>query len=1017
LSRPRLLRSLVGRWQHRVTSLIGGPGLGKTTLLAQAIAENRMAPRGDDVWIGVEEQDADADRLARVVATAIAGRGDEDHYNSSSRTDAILDPGVVADAVWHRSPTEACIVLDDIHHLPPGSTGATWLTDLITALPTNGHVVFASRYEPPIPLTRIGIQGAVLRLDESDLRFDDEELDGFAARRGLDPERFGQTGGWPAMAAMAASVEQRFTGKYLWEEVLEPLGTVRRHILAVLSDIGGADDQLMSAAVGTTVDLDQALDGVPLVARGADGWHVAHGLWRSAPAIALAPMERAEVRRRAVVDLNGRGRFDEAFRLLQQAELWDEAPAVLRSACLAVDRLFPNQLGRWLALSTDSVRNSLPGQLATGLHTTYTAPAESWKPLEEARLRAAAEGDIDTEMAALAHLGQIAWWLQDLDALWELGARILELEPTGHPVAQAIAAIARAMLADLDGDDAGVVAELGGMDSSVLDTVWDISAGWFCGVVHLDLGQVDEATAIVERLAGSTDSAMMHIVDALRLRTWFRQGRVDEVTAELPSVIAAEARTGATYSLHAGQILGCVVFAHAGDAAVARRYLDDALLTAPPPPAGRISAQVASATASTLLAEGDSDGAAVVLREAIEDHGLDKGQDRRAWRQVLAIAYVLLPETRDHWDGVSLRGYLSVARELAAAVVALREGHGESRLRSLDVSDLGVVRAALHHRLAAELAVGLSSVGRSEGRSLLELLGPAGRSAVRDLAALPSKQAKSARSLLAAVPAPPPRVTYLAVLGPLGLRRDGVDGEDVVDPHLRHRRLQALVAFLVGHRRTSRAAITSTLWPDLDERAAANNLGVTVNHLLRLLEPWRDPGEPAYLLRVDGAAVQLTTSPHLRIDVDEFDEHLALAARAEADGTPSVALEHDLAAVSLYRDLLHADLPEADWFGLEREHYRARFVGAAVRAGQLLLGRGDVEQAEAVAHRALAADPWSEEAYAVLVGAALARRDRSGALRVLTRCLEALQDLGVDPSPTTQQLQRRVQGTSPTPAA
>lgn len=157
-------------------------------------------------------------------------------------------------------------------------------------------------------------------------------------------------------------------------------------------------------------------------------------------------------------------------------------------------------------------------------------------------------------------------------------------------------------------------------------------------------------------------------------------------------------------------------------------------------------------------------------------------------------------------------------------------------------------------------------------------------------------------------------------------------------------------------------------------------------------------------------AVQLVAGEHLRIDVDEFDDHLAEAARAEADGIPSLALEHHLAAAVLYRDDLHVELPEAGWFNLDREHYRTRFVRAAVRAGQLLLGRGEVEEAEAVAHRALAVDPWAEDAYAVLVGAALASGDRSAGRRILTRCLDALAELGVAPSAATQQLARRVGG-------
>lgn len=345
LTRPRLLRSLAGRWQHRVTSLTGGPGLGKTILLAQAIAENRLAPRGEDVWIGVEPHDADADRLARVVATAIANGG-ADEAGSRLTEPSVMDPVLVADAVWHRSPAEACLVLDDVHLLPAGSSGASWLGALVDALPANGHVVLASRSQPPVPLTRFGTQGELLRLAEEDLRFSDDELSGFASARGVDPQQLGTTGGWPAMAELAASVEQTFTGSYLWEEVLEPLGTMRRHVLAVLSDLGGTDDALASAAVGTPIELARALDGVPLVARGADGWYVAHGLWRSAPGLALPPHERAEIRRRAAEHLSERGRFDEAFSLLHGADQWDTAPAVLRSACLASDRLLSSRCRR-----------------------------------------------------------------------------------------------------------------------------------------------------------------------------------------------------------------------------------------------------------------------------------------------------------------------------------------------------------------------------------------------------------------------------------------------------------------------------------------------------------------------------------------------------------------------------------------------------------------------------------------------------------------------------------------------
>ena len=111
-TRPRLLRTLLGRFTHRCTVVVAGAGHGKTTLLVQAVAENRLAPRGDDVWLTLESTDADATLLAGDLLTALGAEG--------------TDPtaAAVADAVWRRAPTEVCLVLDDVHEVPAGSAGS-----------------------------------------------------------------------------------------------------------------------------------------------------------------------------------------------------------------------------------------------------------------------------------------------------------------------------------------------------------------------------------------------------------------------------------------------------------------------------------------------------------------------------------------------------------------------------------------------------------------------------------------------------------------------------------------------------------------------------------------------------------------------------------------------------------------------------------------------------------------------------------------------------------------------------
>jgi DNA-binding SARP family transcriptional activator len=1067
IARLRVFGEVVPDWeriQRAGTSVVGGPGLGKTTLLAQAIAENRLAPRGTDVWIGLERQDEEADRLARVVAAAISGRPvngkqlgpagataaalavpaaapESTAPSVAGRIDEALpapDPAAVADAVWQRSPAETCLVLDDVHLLPATSTGAAWLTDLLHMLPANGHIVFASRSEPPVPLGRYHALGTVLSLAEEELRFDDDELADYATARGLDPHHFSGTGGWPAMAALTASVERNVTGTYLWEEVLEPLGTLRRHVLAVLCDLGGADDELASAAVGSPVDLDRDLDGVPLVARDADGWHVPHALWRTAPRLTLGPTETAEIRIRAIRNLTERGRFDAAFNLVETAGLWDEAPTVLRAACLAGERP-ARQLGRWLAASPEAVRTSSAGRLAAGLYAASSTPEHAVAPLKAAAALLQADDDPDAELVAIAHIGRMAWWWQDLRILADLSPRVYELHLAGHAKATALVALGWALASDIAGNDRQVLEHLDNVPPGALDPTNELLSGWFRGAVRLYRGEVRAAAEIAAEIGPIADPSMRYIADTLDLMVKWAQGRIDEVLERMPGVVAAARVSGVAYTLSLGVHTASIGYSHVGNVAVARELLEEAKAAAPTPDHGKPSVHTAMATASLQLAEGDERAAVATLRDAAAHHGFDNGVDRRWWRQMISLTYVLLPESRAHWDKTKLRGPLITARDLAAAVVVCRNGtagQAEQHLRKLALPELNQVRAALHHRHAAELAVGLAAAGRQEGRRLLDLLGPPGREALRALTepsptsptaltptspaaaeARPAgkarspqaRQAKQAKSLLAAVPAPPPHVTYLGMLGPLTVRRGDSLSQPIDDADLRRQRVQELLAFLVGHRRTTRAAVTSALWPDLDERSAGNNLGVNLNRLLRLLEPWRQSGEPAFYVRLEGAGMQLVTGEHLRIDVDEFDEHLALASRAEHDGAPSLALDHDLAAVALYRDQLHVDLPEAEWFALDRVHYRTKFVRAAVRAGQLLIGHGDIDRAHGVAQRALQADPWAEDAYGVLVAAALARGDRSAARRLLDHCLATLSELGAAPSPATQQLRRRVE--------
>jgi DNA-binding SARP family transcriptional activator/tetratricopeptide (TPR) repeat protein len=1000
--------------------MVGGPGLGKTTLLAQAMAENRLAPRGEDVWIGLAPVDADGDTLARDVAAAVAGltpprrtRGTGPAAAGSvAATRAVEgparpapDPAAVSDAVWRRAPVPVCLVFDDLHLVPPGSAGATWLASLTAELPANGHLVLAGRTDPPVPLARLRSHGALVEISEDDLRFTVDELADFAASRGVDRDRLIDAGGWPAMVELVTSVGAGRAGDYLWEEVLDPLGPERRGVLAAVSDLEGADDELATAALGRPVSLADALAGVPLVARGAGSWLAPHPLWRAAAGLALGSGERASVRRRAAAHLAGRGRFDEAFTLVSEVGEWDVAGAVLRAACLSGERPTSATLDRWLGALPPDADATPAARLARGLRAAVASPRHAVDPLREAVQACRRAGDIDGELAALALLGRVAWWLQDASLLGEVGPRVAELEAEGHPLARALAALGRAVVADLGGDDAAVLAELESIEPDVLDPSWTAVAQWFRANLLTSLGEPDRALEILDSISGVADVAFQRTVDAQRFVAWWALGRVDDVVGALPGLLADVRSAGQTQNIMFGLVSASLVLASLGQVDPARRYLDE--VGGIESRTGAPSVPLALARAALALAEGDEPTAARIVADELASSGLERGSDRRTWRHALSLSYVLLPDTRSHWDGMALRGHLAAARSLAAAVVGLRERGTSTHLRQLALPPTDMVRAQLHHRFAAELAVGLHAAKRPEGATLLDALGRPGRDATRALSRGRSRGAAAARALLAAVPAPPTEALELGVLGPLVLRRGGAE---ISGGDLRRERVRELLAFLVIHRKATRQAVIGALWPRLDERSGANNLRVTLTYLLRLLEPDRGAGEPAYTIRLEGQELRLVAGDALRIDVDAFDDHLLAASRADADGTPSVALDHLLAAVDLYRGDLHADVREAEWLALDRDAYRRRFVEAATRAAQLLVGRDDVDRAESVARAAIDVDPWAEHAHAVLVTAALARSDHAGARRALDRCQASLQELGVEPSEEIRRLARRVRG-------
>ena len=146
VARPRLAEAVRRGLEGRLVAVVAGAGYGKTTLLAQVIADE---PR-PWAWCSCDGRILDARSLVAHVAAGVA--------ESVPGFDARLDlegpaDDVVADLSNELLATvseDLVVVLDDVHALPPDATaGVTLLTELV---PDSVHLAIAGRMPLPVPL-------------------------------------------------------------------------------------------------------------------------------------------------------------------------------------------------------------------------------------------------------------------------------------------------------------------------------------------------------------------------------------------------------------------------------------------------------------------------------------------------------------------------------------------------------------------------------------------------------------------------------------------------------------------------------------------------------------------------------------------------------------------------------------------------------------------------------------------------------------------------------------------------
>lgn len=256
VERPRL-RDLLDRGAGARLTLISAPaGFGKTTLLAEWLAQ---ASQGGPVvaWLSLDEADNDPALFwSHVVAAfraAFARTGETfpDLSGATTPDDAFI-------AILLNELTElqrpAVLVLDDLHIVEHADIQAK-LAVLVDYLPSNVRLVISTRADPALPLARLRARGDLVEVRADDLRMTPDETAAYLndlmelSLSPTDMATLGQkTEGWIAALQLAvislrgrsdasAFIEGfagsgRYVVDYLVEEVLQRLpDDIRRFLL------------------------------------------------------------------------------------------------------------------------------------------------------------------------------------------------------------------------------------------------------------------------------------------------------------------------------------------------------------------------------------------------------------------------------------------------------------------------------------------------------------------------------------------------------------------------------------------------------------------------------------------------------------------------------------------------------------------------------------------------------------------------------------------------------------------
>ncbi|MFL5758101.1 MAG: LuxR C-terminal-related transcriptional regulator [Thermomicrobiales bacterium] len=482
VARPQLVSWLRRDPDRRLTIVRAPAGYGKSTLVAQWLAEEAIP----SAWLTLEASDGNSQRFFALIVTAL-GSLDHDLFRRTEELVAnprSFDTNAVVDQLVDDLGTATrpfVLVLDDYHNVRSAETNHA-MSLLIERMPPAMRVVLIGRAVRSLRLAGLASHNDVLQLGPRELLFTDAEAVRFY-RDGLgydlSPDTVAliraRTQGWAAglrLVGIAVRGQPRARARLfvedhpgivrpgdqsLWDEVIISLPDGLRWFLLRTSILDRFTAALCDAVTGADDGEDMIrrcernhLFIIPLDDRGL--WYRYHHLFadvlRDRLAQAVTDAEVADLHLRASRWLENAGLVEDAVRHAIAGRAWERAVGLLEDRCAELfDRDHVATLRAWLdgrptAIFQRSPRLAFWLAWALGRSGRWV---EGMRPLRMAQAAWSNQGDpVGRGFVLLWHAARAVYALENRRAI-ELAEGALDVLPKGQETARVMALMCRGM--------------------------------------------------------------------------------------------------------------------------------------------------------------------------------------------------------------------------------------------------------------------------------------------------------------------------------------------------------------------------------------------------------------------------------------------------------------------------------------------------------------------------------------------------------------------------------------------